>query len=154
MRIKLLYICIFLLILRASHAASLPEALPDWKSKTQDTVEFKTVSDDFGQWNNRVYTRVSQPGAVEAVLMEGSGPGTLMVPSGDIKTNDYPIGFGATYTTIKVDGHEAILEGESITGLALAVKLGEKRTLTLESKSLSQDELIEFAKKVINSISD
>jgi hypothetical protein len=80
--------------------------------------------------------------------MEGPGPGSLFVPEGNVKTDDSPLGFASTYETLDIAGRRAVLENGNVTGHALSVALGENRTLTLETKSLSVDELLRFAEKL------
>ena len=81
--------------------------------------------------------------------MEGPGPGTLLVPQGAVSADDLPLGFGARYQTLDIEGHRAVLERQDILGTALAIELGKDRTLTLESAGASQEELTEFATQVI-----
>ena len=141
--------------------AVLPDALNEWRRTSVQTTEFTTTKDgeNFGQWENCVYTRSAPIASVETNLMDGSGPGTLFVPEGaspgnEISTNDAPIGFSSTYETMYIAGKRAILESGEITGLALAVALGKDRTLTLETKSLLREELFIFAQKMIAALEE
>ena len=133
----------------------LPETFGEWKAEAEYATPLKTASDDLGKWEDRLYVRTAPLARVEVLLMEGSGPGTLRVPpaaasdEGKTPLKDTPIGFGATYETLTVAGLDAILEHEDLTGYALAVKLDKNQTLTVESKSLSREELLNFAERII-----
>ena len=130
-------------------AGALPDIVGPWCGASVDVTSFKTASEDLGAWYNRVYTRSAPPGRVTAILMEGPGPGTLLVPQGAVSADDLPLGFGARYQTLDIEGHRAVLERQDILGTALAIELGKDRTLTLESAGASQEELTEFATQVI-----
>jgi hypothetical protein len=127
-----------------SNAQELPDALGEWRASPEHITELKAL----GRWLNRVYTRKAPIAGVEVNLTEGPGPGTLFVPEGEVAANDAPIGFSSTYETLNVAGHRGILECGEITGQALAISLGKDRTLTLETKSLSREELLDFAEKL------
>ncbi|MDR1377074.1 MAG: hypothetical protein LBJ22_06155 [Synergistaceae bacterium] len=132
-----------------AHAASMPDVLGEWRALPERVTELKTSETETqGRWSNRVYTRGAPSASVEVNLMEGPGPGTLFVPEGKVAGDDAPLGFSSTYETLDVAGHRAILERGEVTGQALAIALGKNRTLTLESKSLSRQELIGFAEKL------
>lgn len=149
-----LYFCLaalllFLLPLPQSAAGPLPGAVGPWVGASEDVLPLKTASEDHGVWRNRVYIRNAPPARIEAILMEGPGPGTLRVPEGAVSADDFPIGFGARYGTLEVAGRRAILERQDLLGLALAVVLGPNRTLTLESRSTHLEELLAFAGEFI-----
>lgn len=133
-------------------AGPLPDSVGPWLGASEDAVPFKTVSEDLGIWHNRVYTRSAPSARATAILMEGAGPGTLRVPAGDVSADDFPIGFGAHYRTLEVAGHRAVLERQDLLGLALAIELGKNRTLTLESVTTPQEELLELAEGLVSSL--
>lgn len=141
----------FMLLCPSSSASvsPLPDLVGPWLAESGDAIPFRTTSEDLGVWHNRIYTRSAPPGRIEAILMEGPGPGTLLVPQGAVSADDLPLGFGARYQTLDVEGHRAVLERQDILGTALAIELGKDRTLTLESAGASQEELTEFATQVI-----
>jgi hypothetical protein len=133
-------------------AAPLPDVLGEWRgSRTQ--VTDLTASENLGRWSCRVYTRTSPVAGVEVNLMEGPGPGVLYVPEGEVAGGEGPLGFSSTYETLIVAGKRAILERGGVTGQALAVALAG-RTLTLETKSLSKEELLDFAEKLIGTLEE
>ncbi|MDR1379282.1 MAG: hypothetical protein LBJ36_09580 [Synergistaceae bacterium] len=133
---------------RVAEAVPLPDVLDEWHSSQAQTTHL-TTSEELGRWTNRVYTRTTPIAGVEVNLMEGSGPGTLYVPEGEVTGNEGLLGFSSTYKTLTVAGKRAVLECGDVTGQALAVSLDKERTLTLETKSLSEKELLDFAVKLI-----
>ena len=133
----------------SAYAAPLPDVLDEWHADPIATREFRTASEDLGQWQNRIYRRAAPIAGVEVGLMEGSGPGTLRVPDKPTPQNDAPLGFVSTYRTLNIAGKRAILERGEVTGQALAVALDKNRTLTLETKSLSEEEFLNFAERLV-----
>ncbi|MDR2528750.1 MAG: hypothetical protein LBD04_07025 [Synergistaceae bacterium] len=129
----------------AAHTADLPEKVGEWRGMPAQVTEFTLTKDNenVGRWENRVYTRAAPIASVEANLMKGSGPGTLFVHEEGNEFTPPP------YEVLNIAGKRAILEYEEATGQALAVALGKDSTLTLESKSLSREELLSFARNLI-----
>jgi hypothetical protein len=81
--------------------------------------------------------------------MAGPGAGELRTPPEGMKTNDRPLGFGSSCEGLTVEGKRALLEEVPTVGLALAVALADDATLTLESSSLSREELLQAAAALI-----
>jgi hypothetical protein len=135
---------------QAANAALLPDELGEWQGSPVYTTEF-SASKAFGQWSSRTYTRTSPIASVEVHLMEGIGPGSLFVPEGNfpIAADAGPLGPSSTYETLNIAGYRAILERGELTGQSLAVALAQNRTLTLENKSLSTRELLDFAENFL-----
>ena len=149
LRFCLAVLLLFLSPLSPSEAGPLPDAVGPWTGASEDILPLKTASEDLGVWRNRVYARSAPPARIEAILMEGPGPGTLRVPQGAVSADDFPIGFGARYGILEVVGRRAVLERQDLLGLALAVVLGPSRTLTLESRSVPLEKLLAFAEEFI-----
>jgi hypothetical protein len=137
----------------ATKTAPLPDALNEWRGSPTQTTNL-TASEELGRWTSRTYNRTSPIARVEANLMEGSGPGSLYVPEGEVVGDEGLLGFSSTYETLTVAGKPAILERGDTTGQALAVTLGKERTLTLETKSLSEKELLDFAAELIAALEE
>ncbi|MDR3231806.1 MAG: hypothetical protein LBT65_10230 [Synergistaceae bacterium] len=133
-------------------AAPLPDVMDEWDATPIAVTRFETTSRDLGQWQNRTYTRSAPRASIEVDLMEGSGPGSLRVPEGDISRNDAPLGFSSTYRTLSLAGRRAILERGDVTGQALAVAFDKNRTLTIETKSVSEEELLDFAVRLMTAL--
>jgi hypothetical protein len=81
--------------------------------------------------------------------MAGPGAGELRTPPEGLQTDDRPLGFGSSYEGLTVEGKRALLEEVPTVGLALAVALADDVTLTLESSSLSREELLRAASAFI-----
>lgn len=142
-----------LLLAIPSYAAPLPDVLDEWDATTIITTELTTTSEDFGYWQNRIYKRFAPIAQIEVNLMDGAGPGTLYVPSGTVSHTDAPLGFSSGFRTLEVGGRKAILESGEVTGMALAIRFDTNQTLTLESKSISESELLNFAERLIFALS-
>ena len=82
---------------------------------------------------------------MKATLMAGPGAGELCTPPEGMKADDRPLGFGSSYEGVTVEGKRALLEEVPAVGLALAVALADDATLTLESSSLSREDILEAA---------
>lgn len=154
---KKLYASIFMAFFFApvplpAQAAPLPDALDEWHATPTATTRFQTASEDLGRWQSRTYTRTAPIAKIEVDLMEGPGPGTLRVPESSATKNDAPLGFVSTYKTLNVSGKRAILEREEVMGQALAVAFDRDRTLTIETRSVSEEELLNFAERLIHAL--
>ena len=143
-------------------AANLPDALDEWLGTPARVTEFTTSYDgrNLGDWHNRVYTRAAPIASIEANLMKGPGAGALFVPEDNFSdpNPDPGIGtyldFSSAYESLNIAGKRAILERGKVTGLALAVSLDRERTMTLETRSLSREELLGFAQKLIAALEE
>ena len=89
---------------------------------------------------------------MKATMMAGPGAGELHTPPEGMKTDDRPLGFGSSYEGITVEGKRALLEEVPAVGLALAVALADDATLTLESSSLSREDLISAASNFMKAL--
>ena len=141
------------LLAGGAHAADLPTKVGEWRGTPPRVTEFTLTknSENVGTWKNCVYTRAAPVASVEANLMEGAGPGTLFVPEsgGPQEPANGPLGPPPAYEVLNIAGKHAILESGEATGQALAVALGKDSTLTLETKNLSREELLSFARELI-----
>ena len=143
---------LLILVPSSVQAAPLPDVLDEWHATPMETTRFRTTSEDLGLWQNRIYTRTAPIASIEVDLMEGTGPGTLRVPENKVEKNDAPLGFVSTYRTLNISGKRAILERGEVTGQALAVAFDKNRTLTIETKSVSEEELLNFAERLIHAL--
>lgn len=152
--------CVAVLLL--SFCSILPNAqardqlsrIPDmegWKLKNEMFQEFSAPSGNYGTWHQRVFADPSER-AVVVNLLSGEGPGKLYLPTGPVSHDDRPIGFGATYETIQIEGFQGILEYYPYAGYALAISLPEISTLCVESKALSKEQLFSFTQTLIRRI--
>lgn len=128
----------------------MPDRMGHWRGTPVLTTALRTTSEDFGLWQNRTYERSAPAASIEVNLTDGPGAGTLRVPEEEAARSDAPLGFASTYRTLDVAERRAILERGEVTGIALAVRCAENRTLTLESKSVSEPELLDFANRLVH----
>ena len=133
-------------------AEPLPDTLNEWRATALHSTELNVASEDMGTWYSGTYSRSAPAASVEVNLMEGPGAGSLYIPDNGGRTNDAPLGFSSTYETLDIAGKRAILERGEVTGQALAVALDKNRTLTLESKSLNTEELLDFADRLVRTL--
>lgn len=128
----------------------LPE-LEGWAGGPLFSQPLTAPSGNYGIWLKRSYVAQNRRN-FDVILLSGTGSGDLYLPDTQIDTNDRPIGFGATYRTLSVEKYEALLEWYPHIGGALSVRLPEQTTLIVESKCLSEDELIAIMKKIITEV--
>lgn len=136
-----------LLIILALPGPAAAWTLPDIPGFTGGEVQrtpLEAPSGTFGEWLVRVY-RTGGGRTLKATLMTGPGAGELRTPPEGLQTDDRPLGFGSSYEGLTVEGKRALLEEVPAVGLALAVALADDATLTLESSSLSREDILEAA---------
>ncbi|HOG13564.1 MAG TPA: hypothetical protein PLY39_00220 [Synergistales bacterium] len=116
----------------AKNAGPLPDIL-GWDPGDLAEVEYKTPTEQLGCRMERLYKRQTDNHSILVILVRG--PGTLWqgFPEGKINADDGPIGSGATYNTLDIDGHRAVLECHPLTGKALSVAIAPDFTLTFET---------------------
>lgn len=105
-------------------------------------------SEDLGRVIYKTYERKSPRAAVEIILTEGKGCGSLYVP-GNVD-NSKKLMPASEYKILEIDGHSAILENQSYLPLALAIRVSDNVVLNIESSSLNQEELISIAKEILS----
>jgi len=125
--------------------------IPDmegWRTEREMFQELSAPSGSYGTWHQKLFTDPSGR-AVVVNLLCGEGPGELYVPPGPVSHDDRPIGLGATYETIEIEGLRGVLEYYPYAGYALAISLPDSSTLCLESKALSKEILCGFARSLV-----
>lgn len=140
-----------LLIILALPGPAAAWTLPDIPGFTGGEVQrtpLEAPSGNFGEWLVRDY-RTGGGRTLKATLMAGPGAGELRTPPEGMKADDRPLGFGSSYEGLTVEGKRALLEEVPTVGLALAVALADDATLTLESSSLSREDLLRAASAFI-----
>lgn len=145
---------LILLVLLCGAAAFASVSLPDIPGYTAGAVRntpLTAPSGDFGVWLSRTY-RTAGGRTLEATLMSGPGAGPLVAGAEGLKTDDRPLGFGATYEVFSLDGKTAVYETIPSVGQSLAVAVEANGTLTLESASLGREELEEAALYLIRAM--
>mgnify|MGYP000854860841 FL=1 len=137
-------------------AAGDPDLLPDilgWYAGSQASEEYETPTEQLGCRMERLYRRQADNHSILVVWVRG--PGTLWqgFPEGEVSADDGPIGSGATYSTLEIGGHRAVLECHPLTGRALSVAIAPDSTLTFET-DFEDVELEAFALAFLEQLGD
>ncbi|MGB4209486.1 MAG: hypothetical protein WBJ42_05035 [Thermovirgaceae bacterium] len=130
--------------------------LPDilgWDSGDLAAVEYETPTEQLGCRMEWLYKRQADNHSILVVWVRG--PGTLWqgFPEGEISADDGPIGSGASYSTLDIGGHRAVLECHPLTGRALSVAVAPDFTLTFET-TFEDVELDAFAQAFLEQLGD
>ena len=121
-------------------AGVLPE-IPGFQGEEERIFPLSSATGPVGQWTLRMY-RKGNGNSLKVTLLTGPGPGVFSPATEGEKTDDRPLGFGSTYEIVSLGGRRAVLEEVPSLGYALAVPLEKEGSLTLESSSLSREELL------------
>ena len=113
--------------------------------------ELSAPSGNYGTWHQRLFIDPFRRALVVNLLC-GMGPGELVIPPGPVSQDDRPVGFGATYETIEIEGFHGILEYYPYAGYAFAVSLPDSCTLCIESKALSKEQLYGVTEFLVRSM--
>lgn len=89
--------------------------------------------------------RTYEGNRVHITWLQGQGVDDWRVPPLGTNGDDGPIGSGAYYKVLLIDGRPAILEKHPQWGVSLAIRFFPNGVLTLESLSCSEEELLQFA---------
>jgi len=149
-QLRKIFAALALLVVYSIAAWAAP-GLPDiegWTNGKARVTELQTDFKNRGRWIERDY-RTDGGVLVHAVWMEGSGERGWNVADGDISADDGPLGSGAVYRTIRAAGEKAILERHPVMGCSIAARVGTLGVLTLESKSATDEEMIQVAETLI-----
>lgn len=147
--LPLLSLALLPLFAACAWALALPD-IPGYTGEEARVTPLTAPSGSQGTWIARTY-RDAAGRTVHGTLLSGSGTGTLRAEPG-AKGDDFPIGFGSTYEVLELDGRRAVLEDVPTLGRALAVAVEKNVTLTLESSSLSGEELQAVARAIMAAI--
>ena len=105
-------------------------------------------SQDLGKVIYKDYERENPKKTLQIILTEGKGMGSLYVPE-KIKTSKGLMPSEAGYKILNVAGKRAILETQSYLPIVLAVNFDNNIVLTIESKSLNENEIVKFAEELL-----
>ncbi len=143
---------LLLLILSSAASGALLPELAGFQAEKETVYPLNSTAGPVGQWTLRTYRR-ENGSFLKVTLLTGSGPGSFT--PGDIrgKKDDRPLGFGSTYEILSLGGRRAVLEEIPSLGTALAVPLEKEGSLTLESPSLTRDEMLSAALELLEKIS-
>ncbi len=144
---------VFFIFLSSSpcFALEISEKISDWHLTNEYIQPLipDATSEDMGRVIYKTYEREAPRGTLEIILTEGTGTGSLYIPDeikkskGLMPANEYKI--------FEINSRKAILENQSYLPLAIAIDVADNVILTIESTSLSQDELIKIAEEILSS---
>lgn len=143
---------IFLLLSSCSYALELPDYVSEWKCVNENitTLILDANNENLGRIIYRDYVRESPKGSLQIILTEGKGTGNLYVPDSVNNSQGFMPPEGS-YKILSISGHKSILESQSFMPLVLAVSAGDNVILTIESSSLNENELVNFAEEILSS---
>jgi hypothetical protein len=133
----------------ASFALALPD-IPGFTAGETRTTELTAPSGNYGRWTTRTY-RAEGGRSAKATVLAGPGTGPLVTGPVGTRGDDRPMGFGSTYEVLELRGRPAVFEEIPTLGRSLAVAVEDTVTLTLESPSLSREELLDLAGSILGS---
>ena len=131
-------------------ASVLPE-IPGFQGEEERIFPLSSAAGSVGQWTLRIYSK-ENGNRLKVTLLTGTGPGVFSPANDEEKKDDRPIGFGSTYEILSLGERRAVLEEVPSLGLALAVPLDKEGSLTLESSSLSREEILSAALALLQTI--
>ena len=151
-KMSVLLFCIIMVLVFCSTAlaATLPD-VPGWQNGEMRTTELKTVSGNRGIWLERDY-RTAEGTFFHAVWMEGAGEKGWSISKKAASSEDTVQLDEISAKVFEISGSQALLEKHPIIGLSLAVKITKKGTLTLESTTATEDEIVKAAEAIIKSL--
>lgn len=131
-------------------AAELPETVNEWRCVKEDVVPLvlDVNSEDIGRMVYRDYERGTRKGAVQVILTEGRGTGSLYVPEG-VRDSKGAMPSEAGYKIVDIEGRKSIIEHHEFLPVSLAVNAGENTVITIESSTLNEKEITEFARNIL-----
>ena len=106
-------------------------------------------SQDLGQVIYRDYEHEAPAGTLQVIITQGVGTGALYVPE-KVNASKGLMPSDSGYEVLKVSGRKAIIESQSFMPLVLAINVDDNTILTIESASLSHDEIINFAEEILS----
>lgn len=132
------------------YAGVLPDEIGEWHKVSENILPLITEynHESHGRVIYRTYKRESPLGVLDVILTEGTGTGNLYVPE-NVNAVKGMLPGDSGFETVKVSGHDAIIESQPYMPLVLAVNAGDNITLNLESLSANKDELIRIADEIL-----
>lgn len=142
---RMIFAAVMVFAVRA-WGAELPDAVGEWRCVKEHVVPL--VAEANGEQLGRIvygdYERQAPRGSVQVIMTEGTGTGNLYVPE-KVNDSDGVMPSSSGYRLLDIRGYKAILESHGGIAYALAVKAGEDLVITLESISLKEEALVDFA---------
>ena len=149
MRIILFAIILILSFNSVALSFELPDEISSWHSVNEQVVNLipSSTGENLGRFVYKDYSLGKK--TLKIILAEGVGAGELYVPE---KLNDSKglMPSEADYKIVDIAGKKSILEIRSFMPLALAVKLDDNSSLTIESFALNETEVVKFAEELLS----
>ena len=144
-------VLMMLLLTSCAYALELPDSVNEWQCVKEHIVTLTPEADgvNLGRMVYRDYTRKAPIGAVQVILTEGTGTGSLYVPE-SVKASKGLMPSDSEYRVFTIAGRKSILESQSYMPLVLAVSVGDNVILTIESSSLTENEIVSFAEEMLS----
>ena len=136
-----------------SFALDLPDKIQDWHLVSENITPLTASNKNFGRVVYRNYLRTSPRGNLEIILTEGSGAGNLYVPE-SVKDSEGLFKPASDYRVVNISNKRAVLEKNENLPLVLAIKAGNNITITIETHSLNESELINFAGDLLSNVTE
>ena len=146
------FVIIFLLLSSCCYALELTDHVSEWQCINENIMPLilDANNENLGRVIYRDYVRENTKKSLQVILTEGKGTGNLYVPE-SINNSHGIMPSECSYKILSVSGHKSILESQSFMPLALAINAGDNIILTIESSSLNENELINFAEEILSS---
>ena len=148
------WVCLAAVMWLAGYAfgAELPDSVNEWRCVKEDIVPLvlDVSSEDIGRMVYRDYVRENPKGTLQIILTEGRGTGSLYVPEG-VRDSGGFMPSESGYKILSIAGRKSVLENRAYMPLALAVSAGDNVVLTIETGSLTENEIVSFAEEILSS---
>ena len=148
------WVCLAVIMWLAEYAFAYepPDSVNEWRCVKEDIVPLvlDVNSEDIGRIVYRDYVRDFPKGTVQIILAEGIGTGSLYVPE-HVREFMGAMPSESEYKILSIAGRKSVLEKRAYMPLALAVSAGDNVVLTIETGSLTENEIVSFAEEVLSS---
>ncbi len=150
-KLLFLFLSLMLIFAKESEALNIPDKIGDWNLESEFVTPLITDlnSQDFGRCIYRNYSRKKTVENLTIIHALGKGFGNLNVPLEIRASNSKTVMQSqSVYEILEVAGHKAIFEKHENLPDVLSISVGDFETLTLESYSLKQTELVGIAEEI------
>ncbi len=147
----LVCLSVWLVFAGFGYALELPDTVNEWRCVKEDVVPLvlDVNSEDLGRMVYRDYVRENPKGTLQIILTEGRGTGSLYVPE-SVRDSEGTMPSESGYKILSIAGRKSVLENRAYMPLALAVSAGDNVVFTIETGSLTEDEIVSFAEEILS----
>ena len=144
------FVLVMLMCASCAYALELPDSVNEWHCVKEHVVTLtpSATGENLGRMVYRDYVRDAPIGTVQVILTEGTGTGSLYVPE-KVRTFKGLMPSDSSYKIFDIAGRKTIIEGNDDMPLSLAVSAGVNTVLTIESRALDEESIIEFARSIL-----